>query len=182
MSGSLTFAMFSRRAWIVAQVPSQRLLCRCRHYLRYTKKTPPDHCSKNQLWPCGPEVLVNSFVSLSVGYLAPHPMCIATCFLLSLSSSETFLFHLVSPVMPLLTPSIQIPLLKALLHGALFSAVWFILIMLQEIWWEIVGCSSASVKYCVRECSPVVSVIFRVFYSFALPSFPFLWMFQRLPK
>lgn len=67
-----------------------------RFYLRNTKKALSEHCSKNQSWPCGPEVLLNCFVSLSVEYPSPHPMGIATSFLLSLSSSETFLFHLAS--------------------------------------------------------------------------------------
>ena len=72
-----------------------------RLYLRSIKKVSSEHHFKKQLWPCGPEVLVNCVVSPSVGYLAPHPMCVATCFLLSLSSSETFPLRLASPMMRL---------------------------------------------------------------------------------
>lgn len=144
--------MFSRRAWIAAELSSQGCSVFYRLYLRCFKKVSSEHHFKKQLWPCGPEVLVNCVVSPSVGYLAPHPMwwMWSSCFLLSLSSSETFPLHLASPVMHLPTPSIQMPLHEALLQGAVFSLVWFILIMLQEIWGEIVACSSASSKHCLH--------------------------------
>lgn len=121
--GASPCVMFSRRAWIAAELSSQGCSLFYRLYLRCIKKVSSEHHFKKQLWPGGPEVLVNSVVSPSVGYLAPHPTCTATCFLLSLSSSETFPLRLASPIVPFSTPSIQVLLHRALLQGALFSAV-----------------------------------------------------------
>lgn len=117
-------------------------------------------------------------VSPSAVCQAPHLMYIATCFLLSFSSSETFLLHLASPTMSFSTPSIQEPLQDVLLQGALFLHLsqkcykkfeekWLQVCILKGLLSSVFTCSEGYFWCVLPSC---------------LPSFPFLWMFQRLSK